>query len=333
MIQDKEREVMLDLVRVTESAALMAGRYMGNGNKDLVDGAAVDAIRGMLDLMNIKGTVVIGEGEKDQAPMLYIGEQVGKNDCDFKVDIAVDPIEGTRLVANGLSNALAVVVLAAQGSLASVPAFYMEKIIVGPEAKGYIDLNAPLRENLRVVAACLRKNIRDLTIAILDRPRHQAMIEEIRQLGARVRLITDGDVGAGIATCMDTGIDMVIGIGGATEGVLTAVAIKCLGGDLQARIGPKDETERTKILQHISEHELTRVYTAEDLAQGDSLIFAATGVTDGDLLKGVHYRGNVATTNSIVMRMRTGTIWRIETTHNLSRKTIRSQKKETEIPV
>lgn len=332
-MKDREREIMLDMVRVTEAAALMAGRYMGNGDKEKVDGAAVDAMRGMLDLMSVKGTVVIGEGEKDHAPMLYIGEKVGNGHCDLEVDIAVDPIEGTRLVANGLPNALSILVFAAQGSLAPIPSFYTEKIIVGPEAKGYIDLDAPIRENLRVVAASLGKKVRDLTVAILDRPRHQKMIQEIRELGARICLILDGDVAAGIASCLNTRIDMVIGIGGATEGVLTAVAVKCLGGDMQVRIWPRDDAEREKILGMVEERELSRIYSADDLAKGESLIFAATGVTDGDLLKGVHYRGNFATTNSIVMRMRTGTVRTIETMHNLNRKTIRSMTHKAEIPV
>ncbi len=330
---DKEREISLDLVRVTEAAALMAGRYMGNGNKELVDGAAVDAMRGMLELMNFNGTVVIGEGEKDKAPMLYIGEKVGREDGDFEADIAVDPVEGTRLVANGLPNALSIIVLTSKGSLAPIPAYYMEKIIVGPEAKGYIDLNAPVRENLRVIAASMGKKVRDLTVTVLERPRHQKLIQEVRETGARVRLITDGDVGAGIATCLDKGVDVVMGIGGATEGVLTAVAIKCMNGDFQARIWPHNPDEKEKILQKTSEKELTKIYSADDLAKGDSMIFVATGVTDGDLLHGVRYHGNFITTDSIVMRMRTGSVRRIETTHNLNRKTIRSKRNGREIPI
>lgn len=325
---------MLDLVRVTEAAALMAGRHMGNGNKEAVDAAAVDAMRGMLELISIQGTVVIGEGEKDAAPMLYIGEKVGKKNSKWETDIAVDPVEGTRLVANGLPNALSIIVSAAKNSLAAIPSYYLEKIIVGPGAKARIDLNAPVRENLRVVAASLGKDVRDLTVTILDRPRHQRLIQEAREVGARIRLIPDGDVAAGIATCLaDTGVDMVMGIGGATEGVLTAVAVKCLGGEIHARIWPRDEDEKRKILEYIEETELNKIYTANDLARGDSLIFAATGITDGDLLRGVRYYGNYATTNSIVMRMCTGTFRKIETTHNLNKKTIRSQKNRAEIPV
>lgn len=333
-MRDKEREIMLDVVRVTEAAALMAGRLMGNGNKELVDGLAVDAMRGMLELMNIRGEVIIGEGEKDQAPMLYIGEKLGREDCDFEADIAVDPIEGTSLVANGLPNALSVMVLAGKGALKPIPSFYMEKIIAGPGVGDYIDLKAPVRENLRVAAASLGKNIRDLTVVILNRPRHQQLIKEARETGARIKLIPDGDVAAGIATCLPhTGVDILMGIGGSPEGVLAAVAVKCLGGAMQARICPRDEEEKKTFIKEVGEKELKKVYSAEDLAGGESLIFAATGVTDGDLLRGVHYYGNYATTSSIVMRMRTGTVRRIETTHDLNRKTIRSKQQATEIPV
>lgn len=332
--EDKEREIMMDVVRVTEAAALSAGRLMGNGNKELVDGYAVDAMRGMLELMNVKGRVVIGEGEKDQAPMLYNGEAVGREDSDFEVDIAVDPIEGTSLVAKGLPNALSVIVLAAKGMLKAVPSFYMDKIIVGPGVGNYIDLDAPVRENLRVAAASLGKKVRDLTVVILDRPRHQRIIQEARETGARIKLISDGDLAAGIATCLlDTGVDMVIGTGGAPEGVLTAVAIKCLGGAMQARMRPRDEAEKKELIEKVGEEELKKVYTAEDLARGNNLVFAATGVTDGDLLRGVRYYGNYATTNSIVMRARTGTVRRIETTHNLDKKTIRSKRRAAEVPV
>ncbi len=331
---DKEREIMLDVVRVTEAAALMAGRVMGNGNKELVDALAVDAMRGMLELMDICGEVIIGEGEKDQAPMLYIGERVGKEDCDFEVDIAVDPIEGTTLVAKGLPNALSVMVLAAKGALKPVPSYYMEKIIAGPGVGEYLDIEAPVRENLRVAAAALGKSIRDLTVVILDRPRHQQLIKEARETGARIKLISDGDVAAGIATCLpDTGVDILMGTGGSPEGVLAAVAVKCLGGAIQARISPKNEEEKRRLIEKIGEKELKRVYSTEDLAGGESLIFAATGVTDGDLLRGVRYHGNYATTNSIVMRMQTGTVRRIETTHNLNKKTIRSKRQAAEIPV
>jgi fructose-1,6-bisphosphatase II len=320
-MQTHEREIMLDLVRVTEAAALQASRYMGNGDKEQVDGAAVEAMRDMLRTVNIRGTVVIGEGEKDHAPMLYIGESIGNGDSSYEVDIAVDPVEGTRLVANGLPNALSILILAAKGAVRPIPAFYMEKIVVGAEARDRIDLDAPVRENLKVVAASLGKRVTDMTVSILDRPRHQPLIEEIRRVGARIRLITDGDVAAGIAACMEgTGVDMLMGIGGATEGVLTAAAVKCLGGEIQARIWPRDPEERQSILKHMEERDLATIYTADDLAKGDSLIFAATGVTDGDLLKGVRYYGGHATTSSLVMRMSTGTIRKIETVHNIQRK-------------
>lgn len=324
-VQDKEREIMLDLVRVTETAALRAARYMGLGNKELIDGAAVDGMRGMLSLVNIRGTVVIGEGEKDKAPMLYNGEIVGaQHPGEVEVDIAVDPVEGTNLVASGLPGALSVIVVAAKGSLMPVPSFYMNKIAVGPGARGRIDINASPRENLRVVAAALGKAVRDLTVVILNRPRHEDLIKEVRAAGARIKLISDGDVSAAIAACgTDTGVDMLMGIGGAPEAVLSAAAIKCLGGELQTKLWIKDD-EQAKRAREAGFTDFDAVYSQEDLAKGDSIIFAATGITDGDLLRGVRYRGTQATTDSVVMRMRTGTVRFIHTVHDLTRKTLRS---------
>lgn len=327
--EDAEREVMLDFVRVTETAALRAGRWMGMGNKEAADQAAVDGMRGMLDLINFHGVVVIGEGEKDRAPMLYIGEEVGKDREDEPVDVAVDPVEGTRLVANGLPNAMAVFVTAARGSLASPPAYYMNKIAVGPAAKGHIDINAPVRENLRVVAATLRRKVKDLTVVILDRPRHASLIEEVRGCGARIKLITDGDVSGGISTALEgTGVDMLMGIGGAPEAVLTAAALKCLGGEIQAKVWYPTEEDREKAVA--AGAELDKVWTTDDLAAGDSLIFSATGITDGELLKGVRYYGDKAVTHSLVMRARTHTVRFIEAHHDLRFKTVRSQRRQGE---
>ncbi|NLG84635.1 MAG: class II fructose-bisphosphatase [Firmicutes bacterium] len=332
-MEDREREIMLDLVRVTETAALMAGRYMGMGNKELVDAAAVDGMRGMLELVRITGTVVIGEGEKDKAPMLYVGEKLGNGKGETEVDIAVDPVEGTRLVANGLPNALSIIVVAARGAILPVPSFYMHKIAVGPKAKGHIDINAPVRENLRVVAAALGRKGRDLTVVILDRPRHRQLIEEVRQTGARIKLISDGDVAGAIATCLEeTGVDMLMGIGGAPEAVLSAAAIKCLGGEIQTKLWLPDDEQRKRATEAGFTEE-NRVFTAEDLVRGDGIIFAATGITDGELLQGVRYYGNLATTNSIVMRMRTGTVRQIKTYHDLTRKTLRSMKMGREVEV
>lgn len=331
-MEDEEREVMLDLVRVTETAALRAGRFMGMGNKEAADQAAVDGMRGMLDLVNINGIVVIGEGEKDKAPMLYIGERVGKGGTREPLDIAVDPVEGTRLVAQGLPNAMSVLVAASRGSLAAIPAFYMNKIAVGPAAAGYIDIEAPVRENLRVVAARLRRKVRDLTVAILDRPRHEKLIAEVRECGARIKLIMDGDVSAGLATALpDTGVDMLMGIGGATEGVLTAAALKCLGGEIQAKVWyPSPEEAARAAAQGI---DLDKVYTTEDLAKGNSIIFVATGITDGELLRGVRYYGDKAITHSVAMRARTRTVRFIETHHDLRYKTLRSKRRQREMSV
>ena len=328
-MQDREREVMLDFLRVTETAALRAAPWMGKGNKEAADEAAVDGMRGMLDLVRVRGTVVIGEGEKDKAPMLYVGEEVGTGEGP-EVDIAVDPLEGTRLVANGLPNALSVLVAAERGSVLPVPSFYMQKIAVGPRAAGHIDINAPVRENLRVVAAVLGKRVTELTVVILDRPRHARLIQEVRELGARIKLISDGDVAAGIATALEgTGVDMLLGIGGAPEGVLTAAALKCLGGEIQCRLWfASPEEEARAAAAGFDPH---RVYTQDDLIRTDRVIFAATGVTDGDLLRGVRYEGRTARTHSLLMRAHTKTVRIIETIHHLEHKTLRSRRRNEEI--
>lgn len=331
-MEDREREIMLDFVRVTETAALRAARFMGRGDRDAVDQAAVDGMRGMLDLVNINGTVVIGEGEKDRAPMLYIGEQVGSGKDNDPVDIAVDPVEGTRLVACGLPNAISTIVAADSGCLLPVPGFYMEKIAVGPQTRGYIDLEAPVRENLRVVAAALGKKVRDLTVVVLDRPRHKELIEEIRSCGARIKLILDGDVAGAIATALpETGVDILMGIGGAPEAVLAAAALKCLGGELQVKLWGADQETKAKAKEINLDPD--SILTIEDLAKGESIIFAATGITDGELLRGVRYGSGWAKTHSIVMRERTKTVRFVETIHNLKYKTVRSRKEMAELEV
>ncbi|HEY8425876.1 MAG TPA: class II fructose-bisphosphatase [Limnochordales bacterium] len=328
-MHDREREVMLDFLRVTETAALRAAPWMGKGDKQAADDAAVDGMRGMLDLVRVRGTVVIGEGEKDKAPMLYVGEEVGTGDGP-EVDIAVDPLEGTRLVANGLPNALSVLVAAERGSVLPVPSFYMQKIAVGPRAAGHIDINAPVRENLRVVAAVLGKRVTELTVVILDRPRHARLIQEVRELGARIKLISDGDVAAGIATALEgTGVDLLLGIGGAPEGVLTAAALKCLGGEIQCKLWFSSPEEESRAAA--SGFQPDRVYTQDDLIGTDRVIFAATGVTDGDLLKGVRYEGRTARTHSLLMRAHTKTVRVIETIHHLEHKTLRSRRRNEEV--
>ena len=315
-----ERELSLEFVRVTEAAALASGRLMGCGDKEAADQAAVDAMRSVFDTVHINGTVVIGEGEKDEAPMLYIGEKVGISD-EPCVDVAVDPLEGTNLVARGLPNALSVVAVAPQGCLLQAPdIFYMDKIAVGPKACGCINLDATVTENLKAVASALDRSVRDLTAIILDRPRHARIITEIRKAGARVKLISDGDVSAAIATAIGTsGVDILFGIGGAPEGVLAAVAIKILGGDMQCRLIPRDNGDQSRNYKTDLEDPY-RILLLEDLAKGEDLFFAATGITDGDLLSGVRYRGQTAETHSLVMRGITRTIRNIHAVHELERK-------------
>ena len=314
-----ERELALEFVRVTEAAALAAGRLMGRGDKEAADQAAVDAMRTVFDTVQIDGTVVIGEGEMDEAPMLYIGERVGTG-IEPCVDVAVDPLEGTNLVAKGLPNALAVVAVAPRGCLLHAPDIYMDKIAVGPRARGCINLDATVKENLIAVAHALDRNVWDLTAIILDRPRHAQIIEDIRSAGARVKLITDGDVSAAIATAIDdTGVDILFGIGGAPEGVIAAAALKSLGGEMQARLKPEGEEELARV-RKMGLSDPHRLLLLDDLVKGDDIFFAATGITDGDMLKGVRYRGQTAQTHSLVMRGMTGTIRNIYATHILDRK-------------
>jgi len=313
-----ERELALEFVRITEAAALAAGRLMGRGDKEAADQAAVDAMRNVFDTVDIDGIVVIGEGEMDEAPMLYIGEKVGTG-TEPKVDVAVDPLEGTNLVAKGLPNALSVVAVAPRGCLLHAPDVYMEKIAVGPRAKGCINLDASVLENLQAVAKALEKEVQDLTAIILDRPRHAKIIEDIRAAGARVKLISDGDVSAAIATAIDnTGVDILFGTGGAPEGVIAAAALKCLGGEMQARLKPEGEEEAARVSKMILDP--AKLLLLDDLVFGDDIFFAATGITDGDMLQGVRYRGRTAETHSLVMRGLTGTIRNIYATHILERK-------------
>jgi fructose-1,6-bisphosphatase II len=315
-----ERELALELVRVTEAAALACARWMGRGDKNKADQLAVDAMRAGFDTVSIDGVVVIGEGELDEAPMLFIGEKVGAG--GEAVDVAVDPLEGTNLVAKGLNGAIAVVAVAPQGCLLHAPDMYMEKIAVGPEAKGKIDITAPIGDNLRAVAAAKGKNISDLTVVILDRDRHKGIIQECREAGARIKLISDGDVAPAVATAMETGVDVLLGIGGAPEGVLAAAALKCLGGDMQARLRPENEQEVARC-KAMGLADPSAVLRLEDLVKGDDVFFAATGITDGDLLQGVRYQGHhMARTHSIALRCRTGTIRMIEAAHRLDRKPV-----------
>ncbi len=312
----KERNLAMELVRVTEAAALSAGRWMGTGDKEMVDQAAVDAMRQALDGVDMDGIVVIGEGEKDKAPMLYIGERVG-NGTPPEVDVAVDPVEGTRLLALGAPGAIAVVATAERGAMYSAPpgVFYMEKIAVGPAAKAVIDINAPVATNLERIARARDARIDDLTVVMLDRPRHQEIIRQIREAGARIRLIMDGDVLAAIQSTMEdyTGVDVLLGIGGATEAVLAASAIKCIGGEIQCKIWPRDEQERERF--KADGIDINQVLHTDDLVRGKDVSFAATGITSGDLLGGVQYFGWGARTSSVMMRSRSGTVRYIQARH------------------
>lgn len=321
-----DRNLALELVRVTEAAALVSSQFMGRGDKNGADGAAVEAMRRAFETVKIDGEVVIGEGELDEAPMLYIGEKVGMATEDsMKVDIAVDPLDGTTLIAKGLPNVISVIAMGKKGSLLKAPDTYMKKIIVGPKAKGYIDLNASVEENIKNVAKALNKKTTEMTITVQDRERHNYIFEAARKLGTRIKMFGDGDVAAGIATCFDdTGIDMLMGIGGGPEGVITAAAIKCMGGDMQAQIYPLSDSERVRCHEMgLTDSDIDKVLSLEDLAKGDELFFAATGITDGDLLKGVVSLGNDRlTTNSVVMRAKTGTIRFVDAIHAVDKNDI-----------
>lgn len=323
-----ERELALEFVRVTEAAAIAAARWMGRGDKEAADGAAVDAMRAVFDTVQIDGIVVIGEGEIDEAPMLYIGERVGSGKPPL-VDIAVDPLEGTNLVAKGLPGAIATLAVAERGCLLHAPDMYMEKIAVGSQAAGCIDIDAPVYDNLSRVAKVKGCAIRDLTVILLDRPRHAQIIDEVRKAGARVKLISDGDVAAAIATAIeDTGVDILMGIGGAPEGVLAAAALRSLGGEVQGRLVPQNEAEAERV-RAMGLADARRVLTMDDFVRGDDVIFAATGITEGDWLRGVRFSGSGVRTHSVVTRAKTGTIRFIEAVHQLSRKPVLSKFKET----
>ena len=314
-----ERELAMEFVRVTEAAALASARWWGRGDKNAADGAAVSAMRSMFDTINIDGTIVIGEGEMDEAPMLYIGEKVGRG-TNVKVDIAVDPLEGTNIVAKGLTGAIAVLAVAPHGCLLNAPDMYMEKIAVGPAAVGKVFLDASVSQNVHAVAASLKKDVGDVTVVILDRPRHQTIIDELRSIGARIKLITDGDVSPAVATAIpDSGVDMLLGVGGAPEGVLAAAALRCMGGEFQGRLWPEDDKDVARALK-LGITDLKKILTLDDLVKGEDVIFAATGITDGDFLQGVRYYGNIATTHTVVMRGTTGTVRFIDTRHRVDKK-------------
>jgi fructose-1,6-bisphosphatase II len=315
-----DRNLALEGVRITEAAALASARLMGRGDLHGADHAATEAMRGAFNDMDVAGEVVIGEGEMDEAPMLYIGERVGRAPPGaLEIEIAVDPLEGTSLCATGAANAISVIAMGPKGSLLRAPDTYMEKIAVGPEARGVVDLSRPARENLRAVADALGKYVEDLTVVILDRPRHERLIREVREAGARIRLITDGDVSAAINTCLpDTGIDMLVGIGGAPEGVISAAALRCMGGDMQGKLRYRSDAERERA-RSMGIADVDQVFRIDELARGD-VMFAATGVTNGDFLKGVRFTGDGARTHSVVMRSRTGTVRYIETEHHFQQK-------------
>ncbi len=315
-----DRELALELVRVTEAAAVSSAQWMGRGKKIEADDAATSAMRGMFDSISMEGTVVIGEGEKDQAPMLYIGEELG-NGNGPAVDIAVDPLEGTNIVAKGHNNAMAVIAAADRGALLHAPDMYMEKIAAGKKARGKISLDDPIEKTIDIVAEANNKRIHDLTVIVQERPRHEELVERIRAKGARVKLFGDGDVGASIATCLPhTGVDLFVGIGGAPEGVISAAAIKCLDGDMQARLVPKNDEEAQRCMG-MGLEDPKQLLTLDDLVQSDDAIFAATGVTEGELLNGVKFLGGELTeTDSIVMRAKTRTVRFIKANHQLDHK-------------
>lgn len=314
------RELTMEFARVTEAAAIAAARWMGRGDKEAADGAAVVAMRAVFSTVQIDGTVVIGEGEMDEAPMLFIGEKVGAG-VDPKVDIAVDPVEGTNNVARGLTNTIAVVAAAETGGFLHAPDMYMDKIAVGPKAKGKIHLDAPVTDNLKAVAKAMDKDIADLTVVILNRPRHDKIIKEVRAAGARIQLIHDGDVAPAVASAMGgTGVDILLGIGGAPEGVLAAAALKCLGGEMQGRLWPEDD-EDIERAKKLGIGDIKRLLTMDDLVKSDDVVFAATGITDGDLVQGVRFFGNGARTHTVVMRSVTGTVRFIDAIHKLDKKT------------
>ena len=313
-----DRSLAIEFARVTEAAAINCAHWIGKGEKNMADGAAVEAMRKMFDTVAISGTVVIGEGEMDEAPMLYIGEKVGKGGVE--VDIAVDPLEGTNLTAKNMNGAIAVMAMAEKGSLLHAPDMYMDKIVVGPKAKGAIDINLAPEENMLNVAKALGKDVRDLNIVMLERERHQYIVDAARKLGARCKFISDGDVSPVIATSFGTeGIDMMMGKGGAPEGVIAAAAIKCMGGDMQGRLVPETEEEIRRV-HEMGIADVNKVLTLDDLVSTNDVYFVATGVTNGDMLKGVRFTEKHAITHTVVMRGLTSTIRFIEAYHDYDHK-------------
>ena len=315
-LSEPTRNLALEIVRVTEAAALASGRWMGRGQKELADQAAVEAMRLILRSVSMDGVIVIGEGEKDNAPMLYNGEKVG-NGSPPEVDVAVDPIDGTRPLAFGRTNSIASVAIAPRGTMFDTgPFVYMNKIAVGPQAKGKIDIEAPVSDNLEVIAKAMGKDLDDLTTIVLDRPRHDDLVTEIRKMGARIRLIPDGDVAAALMTALpETGIDVLLGIGGTPEGVLAACALRAMGGEIQGKLYARDEDELYR--GEKAGYDFDKILTMDDLVSSEDVFFAATGITDGELLKGVKYTGDGARTDSLVVRGLTGTVRRIEATHKI----------------
>jgi len=311
-----DRNLALELVRVTEAAAMAAARWVGRGDKNGADGAAVNAMRQLINTVSMDGVVVIGEGEKDRAPMLFNGERVGDG-SGAECDVAVDPIDGTRLTALGMPDAVSVIAVSERGSMYDPSAvFYMEKLVTGPEAADVVDIEAPVSANIAAVARAKHCSPSDVTVVVLDRPRHEQMVKEIRETGARIKFITDGDVaGAIMAARGGTGIDLMLGIGGTPEGIVAACALKCLGGVIQGRLWPRDDAERRQAID--AGHDLGQVLSTDDLVSSDDVFFAATGITQGELMDGVRYRGGVAMTQSLVMRGRSGTIRKVESEHQL----------------
>ncbi len=316
--QAPDRNLALELVRVTEAAAMAAGRWVGRGDKNGGDGAAVDAMRTLISTVSMRGVVVIGEGEKDEAPMLFNGEQVGDG-TGPECDVAVDPIDGTTLMAKGQPNAVAVIAVAERGTMFDPSAvFYMDKIAVGPEGADVIDITAPAAENIARIAKAKHGHNEDVTVCILDRPRHSELVQQVRDSGARIRFISDGDVaGAIMAARPGTGIDVLMGIGGTPEGIIAAAALKCMGGAIQGRLWPSNDAERHKAID--AGHDLERVLTIEDLVRGEDVFFCATGVTDGELLRGVQYYADSVSTQSLVMRSKSGTLRMVDSMHQLGK--------------
>ncbi len=313
-----DRNLALELVRVTEAAAMAAARWVGRGDKTGADQAAVDAMRQLIGTVSMRGVVVIGEGEKDEAPMLFNGEEVGCGEGP-ECDVAVDPIDGTTLTSKGMNNAVAVLAVSERGTMYDPSAvFYMEKLVTGPEAADLVDITAPVADNIAAVAKSKGRSNEDVTVVILDRPRHQQLVAEVREAGARILFITDGDVaGAIMAAREGTGVDLLLGIGGTPEGIIAACAVKCLGGVIQGKLWPRDDDERQRALG--AGHDLDRVLSTDDLVRSDNVFFVATGITDGELVQGVRYRSGSATTDSLVMRSKSGTIRRVSSEHKLTK--------------